>query len=93
MVWKVQPMPDNQLKVSLQNQGSMHVQVTDFSLYRPGQSQPVASELGSTYVMAGQSHEWLMKTATAEKMADRHLQLKAFTDAGDVDTKLVLGKP
>lgn len=93
MVWNVQPMPGNQLKVSLQNQGTAHVQVTDFSLYLPGGSQAVASELGSTYIMAGQSHEWLMAMATTEKMVDGRLQLKAFTDAGDVDTQLVLGKP
>lgn len=93
MVWSVQSMPDNQLKVSMQNQGSAHVQVTDFSLYRPGGSQAVANELSSTYIMAGQSHEWLVKTATTGKFVDRRLQLKAFTDAGDVDTQLVLGKP
>lgn len=93
MVWDLQRLPDNQLKLTLQNKGNAHVQVTDFSLYLPGSTQVIASESGSSYIMAGQSHSWLLKPVSTEKIAGSRLQLKAFTDAGDVDTSLALDKP
>jgi len=93
MAWNVVRMPDNSLKVELRNQGNAHVQVTDFALYLPGNNQAIAGESGSSYVMAGQTHEWLLKLASLEKVADGRLHLKASTDAGDVDTELVLGRP
>jgi hypothetical protein len=67
--------------------------VTDFSLYLPGGTQAIASESGSSYIMAGQSHTWLLKPVSTDKISGGRLQLKAFTDAGDVDTALALGKP
>jgi len=93
MEWHVQRMPGDQLKVGLKNHGDAHVQVTDFSLYQPNGTQAVASEPASTYIMAGQSHEWLLKSTANLKIVGGRLQLKAFTDAGDIDTQLVLGKP
>jgi len=93
MVWNVVRLPDSLLKVELRNQGNAHVQVTDFALYLPGSDQAIAGESGSSYVMAGQRREWLLKTAAADGMAAGRLHLKAYTDAGDVDTELVLGRP
>ncbi len=93
MQWQVQQMPDNQLKVRLHNQGSTHVQVTDFSLYLPNGNQAVAGEAASTYLMPGQAHEWLLPQATNAKLVGSRLQLRAFTDAGDIDTQIALGKP
>ena len=51
------------------------------------------SDVGATYIMAGQSHEWLLKSAASTKVVGTKMQLKAFTDAGDIDTQLVLCKP
>jgi fimbrial chaperone protein len=91
-LWRVVRMPDKQLKVVLRNSGNAHVQVSDFSLYLPGRDQPIAGESGSNYVLAGQTREWLLKTSLTEANADGRLRLKAFTDAGDIDTELVLDK-
>jgi fimbrial chaperone protein len=93
MVWNVVRMPDNSLKVGLKNQGNAHVHITDFSLYLPGGNQAIASEPSASYVMAGQTREWLLKLASLDKIADGRLQLKGYTDAGNVDTELVLGRP
>lgn len=93
MVWDVVRMSDNTLKLELKNQGNAHVQVIDFSLSLPESAQAIAGESGSSYVMAGQSREWLLKSSSNATIADGRLRLKAFTDAGDVDTELVLGKP
>ena len=93
MEWNLKRSPDNQLKLTLQNKGNAHVQVTDFSLYLPGGNTVIASEAGSSYIMAGQSHTWLLKPASPDMISGDLLQLKAFTDAGDIDTSLALGKP
>ena len=93
MTWNAVRMPGNKLKIAMKNQGNAHVQVTDFSLYLPGGNQIVGGESGSSYVMPGQSHEWLLSMASSEKLASDRVHLKAYTDAGDVDTDLVLDKP
>jgi fimbrial chaperone protein len=86
-------MSENTLKVGLTNKGNAHVQVTDFSLFVPGDDKAIASESGSSYIMAGQKREWLLKSTHLKKVANGRLHLKAYTDAGDIDTDLVLGKP
>lgn len=91
MVWTVSHAPDNSLKVALQNQGNAHVQVSDFSLYIPGGDKPIAGESGSSYILAGQAREWLLKIDFSEKITGGRLRLKAYTDAGNVDTELPPG--
>ena len=93
MVWSITRMPDSQLKVELQNQGNAHVQVSDFAIYLPGSDDAIAEEAGSSYVLAGQSQEWMLKTSAKQKMSGNSLRLKAYTDAGTADTELVLDRP
>ncbi|MFA7279351.1 MAG: molecular chaperone [Sterolibacterium sp.] len=93
MTWNVQRLPDHQLKVGLQNHGTAHVQVSDFALYLPGSEQSIATQAGSTYVLAGQSQEWLLKTGSLQVVSGGQLRIKAYTDAGDTETQLVLDKP
>jgi fimbrial chaperone protein len=93
MAWNILRMPNNQLKVVVKNQGSAHVQISDFYLYAPGRDQPIGSEARSSYVLAGQTREWLLQISTSEKLADGRLRLKAYTDADLVDTELVLVRP
>jgi fimbrial chaperone protein len=90
--WVIAQMPDATLKVGLQNQGNEHMQISDFALYVPGKVQAVAQESGSSYVLAGQAREWLLKPNSPDKITADRLQLKANTDAGNVDTELALGK-
>jgi fimbrial chaperone protein len=93
MAWSVARVSDSQLKVKVSNQGNAHVQVSDFSLHAAGAADAVSSESASSYVLAGQSREWLLKTAPSQTIANGRLRLMAFTDADKVDTELVLGKP
>jgi fimbrial chaperone protein len=93
MAWSVTPAPDNKLKVQVKNQGNAHVQISDFSLQTVGAMQPVTSESASSYVLAGQTREWLLKTSPSQAIGNGSLRLMAFTDADKVDTELVLGKP
>jgi fimbrial chaperone protein len=93
MAWSVSRMPDNKLKVGVQNQGNAHIQISDFALYVPGDKQSITDETGSSYILAGQEHEWLLKTSPPEKITADHLRLNAYTDADNVDMELVLDKP
>lgn len=90
--WKVSSS-NNVLKVSLRNEGTAHIQVSDFALYAPGSEQSIGGEIGSTYVLAGQTHEWQLRSTSAARESGGRLRLKAFTDAGNVDNILVLDKP
>jgi len=91
--WNVSRMTDNKVKVTVRNTGNAHIQVSDFGLYAQGITEAIASESGSSYVLAGQTHEWVLSTSPFEKLTAKHLRLKAYTDADNFDTELVLGKP
>ena len=90
MVWSVTRMPDQFLKVTLRNQSSAHVQVSDFAFYVPGASKPIAGESGSTYVLAGQTREWRVKSDTPAPGPSERVRLKANTDVGNIDTELAM---
>lgn len=93
MVWKISRMPDQKLKIGLTNHGNEHIQVSDFSIYVPGSDKPIASEAGSSYVLPGQAREWLVKLDSTKKIGSDRVHFKAYTDAGNIDTDIVLGKP
>jgi fimbrial chaperone protein len=93
MTWNVSSAPDNMFKVGMRNSGNAHVQVSDFSLYAPGSDQALSVAAGSSYVLAGQSGEWLLKQGSAQSSGGDRLRLKAYTDAEAVDTVLVLARP
>lgn len=91
--WVIAQMPDARLKVGVQNHSNEHLQISDISLFVPGSTQAIAVESGSSYVLAGQAREWVLKSNSNESISGGRIQLKANTDAGDVDTELALGKP
>lgn len=93
MVWSVARLPDQFLKVTLHNQGSAHVQVSDFAFYVPGAEKVIAGESGSTYVLAGQTREWRVKGDIPANVPNERVRLKANTDMGNIDTVLALQKP
>lgn len=53
----------------------------------------MSGESGSHYVLAGQIHEWLLHANDLDNTGAGSLRLKAYTDAANIDTELVLGKP
>ncbi len=91
--WKVSSAPDNMIKMELYNVGNAHVKITDFTLLSVGVEHAVATETGANYILAGQSHTWLLKMLGPETVVDQHLHLKAFTDTANVDTVIVVDKP
>jgi len=90
MVWRIQQAPEKSLLVSLENQGNAHIQISDLALYLSGRELPIASETVSSYVLAGQRHEWILKLNTIENLRGGHLRLKAYTDNENVDREIEL---
>jgi fimbrial chaperone protein len=93
MVWSVAWAPDHSLKVTMQNQGAAHVQVSDFELFTPGIDKSIAGESGSSYMLAGQSRSWSLKADYSARTANGRMLLKAYTDAGNIDVVLIAGNP
>jgi fimbrial chaperone protein len=93
MAWNITRMPENKLKVGVRNKGNAHIQISDFELYIPGVDRPISRESSSSYILAGQEREWLLNPSQPMKIADGHVRLKAYTDADNIDTELVLDQP
>ncbi len=93
MEWDISKMPEDQLKATLRNSGNAHIQVSDFALYIPGVDKPIAGESGSSYVLAGQTREWMLTPNSLDKVTNNRLRFTASTDANNIDTEIVLHKP
>jgi fimbrial chaperone protein len=93
MNWRILRAGESELRVILRNHGTAHVQVSDFALYASSAQPAVAGESSSSYVLAGQTREWLLKIERSTKITGGQLRLKAYTDAGNVDTELPLDQP
>lgn len=86
--WSARILPDGAIALSAQNTGNSHVQVTDFELRLPGASEPLAHESLLAYVLAGQRRQWNLSAPPERVKSARELRLKAFTDAGEIDTAI-----
>jgi fimbrial chaperone protein len=84
--WSAQVRPDGTIVLAAQNTGNAHVQVTDFELRLPDAGEPVAHESSLAYVLAGQRRQWTLSAPADRVKSARELRLKAFTDAGEIDT-------
>jgi fimbrial chaperone protein len=83
--WSAQIRPEG-IVLTAQNTGNAHVQVSDFDLRLPGADEPVAHQSSLAYVLAGQRRTWTLSVPADRVKAARELRLKAFTDAGEIDT-------
>lgn len=84
--WSAQVRPDGTIVMAAQNTGNAHVQVTDFELRLPGAGASIAHESSLAYVLAGQRRQWTLSAAADRVRSASELRLKAFTDAGEIDT-------
>jgi P pilus assembly chaperone PapD len=83
--WSARIHPEG-LVLTAQNIGNTHVQVTDFELRGGAADQPMAHQSSLVYVLAGQRRTWTLSVPADRVKAARELRLKAFTDAGEIDT-------
>jgi fimbrial chaperone protein len=90
--WQAARTSDGALKISLTNTGNAHVQIANFSLSLPGSAQPWITQQSSTYVLHGQSRDWILP-ANAENPSPPPgaiLQIFAQTDAGDMEAEVLI---
>ena len=90
--WQAARTSDGALKISLTNIGNAHVQIANFSLSLPGSAQPWITQQSSTYVLHGQSRDWILP-ANAENPPlppGTILQIFAKTDAGDKESEVLI---
>ena len=90
--WQAARTSDGALKISLTNIGNAHVQIANFSLSLPGSAQPWITQQSSTYVLHGQSRDWILP-ANAENPSPPPgaiLQIFAQTDAGDMEAGVLI---
>ena len=58
--WQAVRTSDVSLKISLTNDGNAHIQIINFSLSKPGSSQPWIFQKASDYALIGQSLDWIL---------------------------------
>jgi fimbrial chaperone protein len=83
--WSAQVRLDG-IALTAENTGNAHVQITDFELRGPSANEPIARESSLAYVLAGQRRTWTLPVPADRLKSARELRLKAFTDAGEIDT-------
>lgn len=92
-VWSATALDDKRIQVGLDNQGNAHLQVSEFALYAPGAEWAIAAESGLSYALAGQKREWILNITSPKLPSTQRLRLKAYTDAGEIETEVVLNQP
>ena len=90
--WTVERQAGNQIKVRLTNHGKAHVQVTDFSIFRPDREPPLAVQQVSAYLLPGQNRTWILPTDPGQALSGDKVRVIANTDIGKMDTDVALEK-
>jgi fimbrial chaperone protein len=87
--WNMLRLSDKDLKISVLNQSNRHVKVLDFSVYGKTPDSPLAGMSGVSYVLPDQTHAWTLKIKSPDKLSNEPLRVKAYTDAGVIETELL----
>lgn len=84
--WSAQIGTEGAIRLAAQNTGNTHVQVTDFELTLVGADGPIAHESTLAYVLPGQRRQWTLSAPSARVKPESEFRLRAYTDAGEIDT-------
>tara|TARA_B110000908_G_scaffold63694_1_gene77467 strand:- start:89 stop:823 length:735 start_codon:yes stop_codon:yes gene_type:complete len=89
--WQVARTQKGTLKVSLTNDGSAHIKITNLKLSMSSNVQPWVSQGSFKYVLPGQSHDWIV-SANSDYLPPpgTALQLIAQTNAGDIEAEVMI---
>jgi P pilus assembly chaperone PapD len=89
--WSAQREPGGELRLFLNNVGGKHVQVYDLNISSVDNAAPVYSNQSASYVLPGQRRSWLLKPLEQRTLTGDRVRVTAVTDAGRVETEIVLG--
>jgi fimbrial chaperone protein len=88
LIWQLLEQGD-QLLIQAENPSTKHIQVTGFTLYQG--ATPIAVQQNMHYLLPNQAHQWKI-TTTAPVIPGNTLTVDATTDAGDMQSPLLLAK-
>jgi fimbrial chaperone protein len=86
--WQAAHTPEG-IKINVSNSGNVHVQIANIRLASPD-SEPAATHQIAGYVLPGQSRSWVLDEKAKPGAT---LQLKAQTDAGEMQANVTVGAP
>lgn len=84
--WQAVRAPQGQVRLSVANNGNAHIQVNNIKL-ASADGADIGSQQVASYVLPGQSRDWLVKAAVN---AGAKLRLSAQTDNGDVQSDVIV---
>jgi fimbrial chaperone protein len=90
--WQATEIAPGNIKVSVVNAGNAHAQIANFKLAAADSSKHLVTRQAAAYVLPGQSRDWVV-TTDAMQVPATLMQLSAQTDAGDIETEMMLEKP
>ena len=88
LVWSARLSGPAAIRLSLENRGTGHIQISDLTLSEAGQKEPVAQEGGLAYILAGQSRQWDLALKKPLHDKNERLRLNASTDAGRIEAEI-----
>lgn len=80
--WKLLRNEAGQVVLRVRNAGGLHERISQLALYAPADDAPVARIDGFSYVLPGESRDWLLSPQPVS--VDTGLRLRAVTEAGNV---------
>lgn len=87
--WHAEPLSDGALALIVTNDGTAHAQVANLVVTATGVERPVATYPEFAYVLPGQTRRLVLKRGpNAPAITGSTLHLKAYSDAGDIDSAL-----
>ncbi|HES76151.1 MAG TPA: molecular chaperone [bacterium] len=91
--WSLQRTTDGRLRLRAQNLGTTRVQLVGLVVYAPGDSKPLASEAQMSYVLAGQSRDWLLTPKDKLPATLSMLRVQSGSDNGRIEQDVQLQAP
>ena len=88
LVWSARLTDSKTIRLSVENRGTGHIQISELALSEAGQKTPVAQQDGLAYVLAGQSRRWELALKRPLHDKNERLHLNASTDAGRLETEI-----
>jgi fimbrial chaperone protein len=89
--WRSVAAADGGIKLTLTNGGTEHVKITDLELSAADGARSSGVQHVSTYVLPGQSHDWIVKMDAAVAAGSR-IRVKAHSDSqAELAASLTLG--
>jgi fimbrial chaperone protein len=82
LVWQVGRLPDGQVRLRASNTGNSHIQVGRFELSLASNSQVLAAQVVSAYVLPEDTRTWILKDIGGA-VKGAQVKISAVTDAGE----------